>query len=46
MVKTVIQAHAPSREAIRAEVEKIQGKSAFQGRCNENVFCDTFGTRR
>jgi beta-N-acetylhexosaminidase len=45
MVKTVIHAHAPSREAIRAAVEKIQGKSPFQGTFNENVFCDTFGTR-
>ena len=45
MVKTVIHAHAPSREAIRAVVEKIQGKSPFQGTFNENVFCDTFGTR-
>ncbi len=46
MVKTVIHAHAPSREAIRATVEKIQGKSPFRGTFNENVFCDTFGTRR
>ena len=46
MVKTLIHAHAPSREAIRAAVEKIQGMSAFQGTFNENVFCDTFGTRR
>jgi hypothetical protein len=46
MVKTVIHAYAPSREAIRATVEKIQGKSPFQGTFNENVFCDTFGTRR
>jgi beta-N-acetylhexosaminidase len=46
MVKTVIHAYAPSREAIRATVEKIQGKSHFQGTFNENVFCDTFGTRR
>ncbi len=46
MVKTMIHAHAPSREAIRAAVEKIQGKSEFQGTFNENVFCDTFGTRR
>ncbi len=45
MVKTMIHAHAPSREAIRAAVEKIQGKSEFQGTFNENVFCDTFGTR-
>jgi beta-N-acetylhexosaminidase len=46
MVKTVIHAHAPSREAIRAVVEKIQGLSPFQGTFNDNVFCDTFGTRR
>jgi beta-N-acetylhexosaminidase len=46
MVKTVIHAYAPTREAIRATVEKIQGKSPFQGTYNENVFCDTFGTRR
>jgi beta-N-acetylhexosaminidase len=47
MVKTVIHAYAPSREAIRATVEKIQGTSSFQGTFNENVFCgDTFGTRR
>jgi beta-N-acetylhexosaminidase len=45
MVKTLIHAHAPSREAIRAAVEKIQGKSPFQGTFNENVFCDTFATR-
>jgi beta-N-acetylhexosaminidase len=45
MVKTMIHAHAPSREAIRAAVEKIQGKSPFQGTFNENVFCDTFATR-
>jgi len=45
MVKTMIHAHAPSREAIHAASEKIQGKSPFQGTFNENVFCDTFGTR-
>ena len=45
MVKTLINAHAPSREVIRAVVEKLQGKSPFRGTFNENVFCDTFGTR-
>lgn len=45
MVKTLIHAYAPSREMIRATVEKIQGKSPFQGTFNENVFCDTFATR-
>jgi beta-N-acetylhexosaminidase len=46
MVKTMIHAHAPSREVIRAVVEKIQGNSPFQGTFNENVFCDSFDTRR
>lgn len=45
MVKTAIHAHAGTREAIRAAVEKIQGKSEFQGTFNENVFCDSFDTR-
>jgi beta-N-acetylhexosaminidase len=46
MVKTVIHAHAPTREVIRAVVDKIQGASPFQGTFNENVFCDSFDTRR
>jgi beta-N-acetylhexosaminidase len=45
MVRTVIHAHAGSREAIRATIEKIQGKSEFQGTFNDNVFCDSFDTR-
>ena len=45
MVKTMIHAHAPSREAISAAVDKIQGLSEFTGTFNENVWCDTFGTR-
>lgn len=45
MVKTLIHAHAPSREVIRAVVEKIQGKSPFQGTHNENVFCGSFDAR-
>ncbi|WP_159829769.1 gluconokinase, GntK/IdnK-type [Arthrobacter sp. 9AX] len=45
MVKTAIHAHAGSREAIRATINKIQGKSAFQGTFNENVFCGSFDTR-
>jgi beta-N-acetylhexosaminidase len=45
MVKTAIHAHADSREAIRATIAKIQGKSAFHGTFNENVFCDSFDTR-
>ncbi|WP_406632506.1 gluconokinase, GntK/IdnK-type [Pseudarthrobacter quantipunctorum] len=45
MVKTAIHAHAGSREAIRATIEKIQGKSDFQGTFNDNVFCGSFDTR-
>lgn len=45
MVRTAIHAHAGTREAIRAAVEKIQGKSEFQGTFNENVFCGSFDTR-
>ncbi|WP_427019010.1 gluconokinase, GntK/IdnK-type [Pseudarthrobacter sp. P1] len=45
MVKTAIHAHAGTVEAIRATIEKIQGKSEFQGTFNENVFCDSFDTR-
>ncbi|WP_461190326.1 gluconokinase, GntK/IdnK-type [Arthrobacter sp. Z4-13] len=45
MVKTAIHAHAGSREAIRATIAKIQGKSEFQGTFNDNVFCDSFDTR-
>jgi beta-N-acetylhexosaminidase len=45
MVKTLIHAYAPSREAIAATVAKITGASDFSGTFNENVWCDTFGTR-
>ncbi|MET3903150.1 gluconokinase, GntK/IdnK-type [Paenarthrobacter sp. 4246] len=45
MVKTAIHAHAATREAIRATIEKIQGKSGFLGTFNQNVFCDSFDTR-
>ena len=45
MVRTVIHAHAATREAIRATIHKIQGKSGFQGKFNQNVFCDSFDTR-
>jgi len=45
MVRTAIHAHAGTREAIRAAVEKIQGKSEFQGTFNSNVFCGSFDTR-
>ena len=46
MVKTAINAHADTPEAIRATIQKIMGRSAFQGTFNENVFCESFDTRR
>jgi beta-N-acetylhexosaminidase len=45
MVKTMIHAHNPSREAIHAAVQKVVGASPFEGTFNDNVWCDTFGTR-
>lgn len=44
MVKTVVHAYNPSREAIHAAVQKITGASPFVGTFNENVWCGTFGT--
>lgn len=44
MVKTVVHAYNPSREAIHAAVQKITGASQFLGTFNENVWCGTFGT--
>ena len=45
MIRTATHAHAGTPEAIRATIDKIQGKSAFQGTFNQNVFCDSFDTR-
>ncbi|WP_298863618.1 glycoside hydrolase family 3 N-terminal domain-containing protein [uncultured Microbacterium sp.] len=46
MVKTLIHSYAPTREAIRATVEKITGASEFTGTFNDNVWCgDIWGTR-
>lgn len=44
MVKTVVHAYNPSREAIHAAVQKITGASPFVGTFNDNVWCGTFGT--
>lgn|GEM_PF-6720294 len=43
-VKTAINAHADTPEAIHATIEII-GRSKFQGTFNDNVFCDSFDTR-
>jgi beta-N-acetylhexosaminidase len=46
MLKTFINAYAPTREYIRAAVEKITGKSEFKGKANELVWCGRWDTRR
>lgn len=45
MMKTFINAYAPTRECIRATVEKLVGKSEFKGKYNENVWCRSWDTR-
>jgi beta-N-acetylhexosaminidase len=46
MVKTAINAHNPSAASIRALVSKLTGHSPFQGTFNENVWCNSWDTRR
>lgn len=46
MLKTFINAYAPTREYIRAAIEKLTGRSAFQGKANELVWCGRWDTRR
>ena len=46
MLKTFINAYAPTREYIRACVEKIVGRSEFTGKANDLVWCDRWDTRR
>ena len=45
MMKTFINAYAPTREYLHALVEKITGKSEFKGRYNELVWCGRWDTR-
>ena len=46
MLKTFVNAYAPTREYIRAAVEKIVGKSEFKGKANDLVWCGRWDTRR
>ncbi|MBQ9047743.1 MAG: hypothetical protein IJ120_07570 [Solobacterium sp.] len=46
MLKTFINAYAPTREYIRAAVEKITGQSEFKGKANDLVWCGRWDTRR
>ncbi len=45
MMKTFINAYAPTRECIRAAIEKVIGKSEFKGVYNENVWCNSWETK-
>ena len=45
MLKTFINAYAPTREYIRATVEKIVGQSEFKGKANDLVWCGRWDTR-
>lgn len=45
MAQTYINAYAPTREAIRATVQKIIGAQPFVGRYDDNVWCGRWDTR-
>lgn len=45
MLKTFINAYAPTREYIRAAIEKTVGRSPFHGEYNELVWCGRWDTR-
>lgn len=45
MMKTFINAYAPTREYLHALVEKITGKSPFRGKSNDLVWCGRWDTR-
>ncbi len=42
---TFINAYAPTREHIRAAIEKMTGKSEFKGTADDSVFCGRWETR-
>ena len=46
MVKTAVNAHTPTRETVQALVAKLIGRSEFTGTHNDNVWCDSWDTRR
>jgi beta-glucosidase-like glycosyl hydrolase len=45
MMKTFINAYAPTRACISATIAKIIGESEFKGKYNENVWCYTWETK-
>lgn len=44
-VHTFINAYGPTRNSIRAAIEKACGKSQFKGLANDTVFCGKWDTR-
>ena len=46
MVKTAINAHNPTPEVVRSLIDKLLGRSPFLGTHNDNVWCDSWDTRR
>ena len=46
MVKTAVNAHTPTKETVQALVAKLVGRSEFMGTYNDNVWCDSWDTRR
>ena len=45
MLKTYINAYAPTRACIRAAIEKAAGKSEFKGKHNDTVWCGRWDTK-
>ena len=45
MMKTFVNAYAPTREYIHALVQKLTGQSPFKGRYNDLVWCGRWDTR-
>jgi beta-N-acetylhexosaminidase len=45
MMRTFVNAYAPTRAVIRETIQKIAGKAAFNGTANSIVFCDRWDTR-
>lgn len=45
MVRTFINAYAPTRTVVRAAILKMMGDEPFTGAYEESVFCDRWDTR-
>jgi beta-N-acetylhexosaminidase len=45
MVRTFINAYAPTRAAVRAAIRKMMGDEPFTGQYEESVFCGMWDTR-